>query len=169
MHFDVLLVALPGSDCLGHIKYFDGVVNNAKGEPLVIRKAICMHEEDAGACLGGEGGGGGGPGLFCCVLRPPARQLLHPAPCQSVPAAPPPPPVSTWLPPPWPPAGLLWKHTDLRLNHVEVRRSRRLVISMISTFANYEYAMYWNFYQVRLGGRVRQGWALGWAGGRVRA
>lgn len=79
-----------GCDCLGHIKYFDGVVNNAKGEPVVIRKAICMHEEDA---------------------------------------------------------GLLWKHTDLRLNHVEVRRSRRLVISMISTFANYEYAMYWNFYQ----------------------
>lgn len=38
----------PRSDCLGHIKYFDGVVNNAKGEPIVIRKAICMHEEDAG-------------------------------------------------------------------------------------------------------------------------
>jgi len=46
------------------------------------------------------------------------------------------------------PSGLLWKHTDLRLNHVEVRRSRRLVISQVSTFANYEYAMYWNFYQV---------------------
>jgi primary-amine oxidase len=83
-----------GCDCLGHIKYFDGVVNNARGDPVVIRKAICMHEEDA---------------------------------------------------------GLLWKHTDTRLGggrgHVEVRRSRRLVLSMVSTFANYEYAMYWSLYQ----------------------
>jgi primary-amine oxidase len=84
-----------GCDCLGHIKYFDGVVNNASGEPVVIRKAICMHEEDA---------------------------------------------------------GLLWKHTDTRLNHVEVRRNRRLVLSMLSTFANYEYGMYWHFYLVRTGG-----------------
>ena len=43
-------------------------------------------------------------------------------------------------------AGMLWKHTDTRLNHVEVRRNRRLVLSMVSTFANYEYAMYWHFY-----------------------
>lgn len=83
-----------GCDCLGHIKYFDGVVNNAKGEPLVIKKAICLHEEDA---------------------------------------------------------GLLWKHTDLRLNHAEARRNRRLVISMVSTFANYEYAMYWSLYLVSRG------------------
>lgn len=40
-------------------------------------------------------------------------------------------------------AGLLWKHTDTRLGHVEVRRNRRLVISMLSTFANYEYGMFW--------------------------
>lgn len=78
-----------GCDCVGHIKYFDGVVNNHKGEPMTIRNAICLHEEDA---------------------------------------------------------GMLWKHTDTRLNHVEVRRNRRLVVSMVSTFANYEYAMYWNFY-----------------------
>lgn len=45
-------------------------------------------------------------------------------------------------------AGMLWKHTDTRLGHVEVRRNRRLVVSMVSTFANYEYAMYWNFYLV---------------------
>ena len=83
-----------GCDCLGHIRYFDGVVSNARGEPVVIRKAVCVHEEDA---------------------------------------------------------GLLWKHTDARLGggrgHVEVRRSRRLVLSMVSTFANYEYAMYWQLYQ----------------------
>eukprot|EP00879_Flechtneria_rotunda_P011264 GHRR01011766.1.p1 GENE.GHRR01011766.1~~GHRR01011766.1.p1 ORF type:complete len:590 (+),score=170.84 GHRR01011766.1:1269-3038(+) len=78
-----------GCDCLGHIKYFDGVVNNAQGEAVVIPKAICLHEEDA---------------------------------------------------------GMLWKHTDTRLNHVEVRRNRRLVISMVSTFANYEYGMFWYFY-----------------------
>lgn len=43
--------------------------------------------------------------------------------------------------------GILWKHTDWRTNEVEVRRSRRLVVSFISTVGNYEYAFYWNFYQ----------------------
>ncbi|KAL4452372.1 hypothetical protein ABPG75_008034 [Micractinium tetrahymenae] len=37
-----------GCDCLGHIKYFDAVVNNSKGEAVTIKKAVCMHEEDAG-------------------------------------------------------------------------------------------------------------------------
>lgn len=37
-----------GCDCLGHIKYFDAVVNNSTGVPVVIKKAICMHEEDYG-------------------------------------------------------------------------------------------------------------------------
>ena len=43
--------------------------------------------------------------------------------------------------------GILWKHTDWRSGHVEVRRSRRLVVSFIATVANYEYAYYWYFYQ----------------------
>ena len=43
--------------------------------------------------------------------------------------------------------GILWKHTDWRTRQVEVRRSRRLVVSFISTVGNYEYAFYWNFYQ----------------------
>jgi primary-amine oxidase len=43
--------------------------------------------------------------------------------------------------------GILWKHTDLRTGDVEVRRSRRLVVSFISTVANYEYGFYWYFYQ----------------------
>ncbi len=34
--------------------------------------------------------------------------------------------------------------------HAEVRRSRRLVLSFISTVVNYEYAFYWYFYQVTL-------------------
>ncbi|PNH03386.1 Primary amine oxidase, partial [Tetrabaena socialis] len=79
-----------GCDCLGHIQYMDAIVNNCKGEPVVIRKAICIHEEDA---------------------------------------------------------GILWKHWDCRTHHSEVRRSRRLVVSMVSTFMNYEYALYWSFYQ----------------------
>ncbi|KAL0041485.1 hypothetical protein WJX79_005084 [Trebouxia sp. C0005] len=79
-----------GCDCLGHIKYFDGMVNNAKGEPMIIKKAVCMHEEDYGT---------------------------------------------------------LWKHTEYRTGHSEVRRSRRLVLSFISTIANYEYGFYWYFYQ----------------------
>ncbi|MCU0566058.1 MAG: primary-amine oxidase [Oculatellaceae cyanobacterium Prado106] len=43
--------------------------------------------------------------------------------------------------------GILWKHTDWRLDEVEVRRSRRLVISFIATVDNYEYGFFWYFYQ----------------------
>jgi len=42
---------------------------------------------------------------------------------------------------------ILWKHTDLRTGTVEVRRSRRLVVSSIATVGNYEYGFYWYFYQ----------------------
>ncbi len=37
-----------GCDCLGHIHYFDAVLNDTQGEPMHIKKAICMHEEDDG-------------------------------------------------------------------------------------------------------------------------
>lgn len=43
--------------------------------------------------------------------------------------------------------GILWKHTDLRTGAVEVRRSRRLVISSIATVGNYEYGFFWYLYQ----------------------
>ena len=43
--------------------------------------------------------------------------------------------------------GILWKHTDWRTGEVEVRRSRRLVLSFIATVGNYEYGFYWYFYQ----------------------
>ncbi len=43
--------------------------------------------------------------------------------------------------------GILWKHTDWRTGNVEVRRSRRLVISSIATVGNYEYGFFWYFYQ----------------------
>jgi primary-amine oxidase len=43
--------------------------------------------------------------------------------------------------------GLLWKHTDWRINYTEVRRSRRLVVSFIATVGNYDYGFYWYFYQ----------------------
>lgn len=43
--------------------------------------------------------------------------------------------------------GILWKHTDRRLEAPEVRRSRRLVISSVSTVENYEYGFFWYFYQ----------------------
>jgi primary-amine oxidase len=36
-----------GCDCLGEIRYFDGVVNDQDGEPVTIPNAVCMHEEDA--------------------------------------------------------------------------------------------------------------------------
>jgi primary-amine oxidase len=42
--------------------------------------------------------------------------------------------------------GVLWKHVDERTG-AEVRRARRLVISFHVTVANYEYLIYWRFYQ----------------------
>jgi primary-amine oxidase len=79
-----------GCDCLGLIRYFDGHLWTSRGEPLTIKNAVCMHEEDY---------------------------------------------------------GILWKHTDRRLNAPEVRRSRRLVISSIATVENYEYGFFWYLYQ----------------------
>src|SRR5262249_28264339 len=79
-----------GCDCLGLIKYFDGHLCTSRGEPLTIKNAVCMHEEDF---------------------------------------------------------GILWKHTDRRLNTPEVRRSRRLVVSSIATVENYEYGFFWYLYQ----------------------
>ncbi|MEY2431631.1 MAG: primary-amine oxidase [Acidimicrobiaceae bacterium] len=42
--------------------------------------------------------------------------------------------------------GILWKHWDMQGGTTEVRRSRRLVISSISTVGNYEYGFYWYLY-----------------------
>jgi primary-amine oxidase len=47
-------------------------------------------------------------------------------------------------------SSLLWKHLEYNEDgstRVEVRRSRRLVISSISTVGNYEYGWYWYLYQ----------------------
>ncbi|MFT5530693.1 MAG: primary-amine oxidase [Candidatus Poriferisodalaceae bacterium] len=43
--------------------------------------------------------------------------------------------------------GISWKHYDFRTEHTEVRRLRRLVVSFIATVGNYEYGIYWYFYQ----------------------
>ncbi|KAH6676929.1 copper amine oxidase [Plectosphaerella plurivora] len=37
-----------GCDCLGHIKYFDGWLTTASGEPLKMPNIICCHEVDDG-------------------------------------------------------------------------------------------------------------------------
>ena len=42
--------------------------------------------------------------------------------------------------------GVLWKHVDYE-SGAEVRRARRLVVSFHVTVANYEYLVYWRFYQ----------------------
>jgi primary-amine oxidase len=42
--------------------------------------------------------------------------------------------------------GVLWKHVD-HVEGAEVRRSRRLVVSVHVTVANYEYLVYWRLYQ----------------------
>ena len=79
-----------GCDCLGEIHYFDAVFADGSGNPVTLRNAICMHEEDF---------------------------------------------------------GILWKHVDFRTGNVEVRRSRRLVVSFIATVGNYDYGFFWYFYQ----------------------
>ncbi|MFT7600586.1 MAG: primary-amine oxidase [Acidimicrobiales bacterium] len=43
--------------------------------------------------------------------------------------------------------GISWKHFDFRTEATEVRRLRRLVVSFIATVGNYEYGIYWYFYQ----------------------
>ncbi|MDX3071455.1 primary-amine oxidase [Streptomyces sp. NPDC088354] len=44
--------------------------------------------------------------------------------------------------------GLLWKHTDIFNGMTaDSRRSRRLVVSYITTVGNYDYGFYWYFYQ----------------------
>ncbi len=79
-----------GCDCLGTIHYFDAFLSDMAGEPITIKNAVCMHEEDYGT---------------------------------------------------------LWKHTDWRTRHTEVRRARRLVVSFFATVGNYDYGFYWSFHQ----------------------
>jgi primary-amine oxidase len=78
-----------GCDCLGEISYLDATLFNAVGEPVEIKNAVCIHEEDD---------------------------------------------------------GVLWKHVD-HLVGADTRRMRRLVVSFHATVANYEYLVYWRFYQ----------------------
>ncbi|CAF1236093.1 unnamed protein product [Adineta ricciae] len=79
-----------GCDCLGEIRYMDVVVNNNQGEALLLKNAICIHEEDI---------------------------------------------------------GLLWKHTEFVEQRTQCRRSRRLVVSSVITVGNYEYGLFWYFFQ----------------------
>jgi primary-amine oxidase len=37
-----------GCDCLGEIRYLDGIWSDPSGEPVVLKNAICIHEEDHG-------------------------------------------------------------------------------------------------------------------------
>jgi primary-amine oxidase len=43
--------------------------------------------------------------------------------------------------------GILWKFSDLQRGQTSVRRSRRLVVSCLSTIGNYVYGFFWYFYQ----------------------
>lgn len=44
-------------------------------------------------------------------------------------------------------AGLAWKHFEFRSERTETRRTRKLVISSITTVGNYEYCCYWYLFQ----------------------
>ena len=37
-----------GCDCLGHIKYFDGYRPDSRGNSVLLKNVICLHEQDAG-------------------------------------------------------------------------------------------------------------------------
>jgi primary-amine oxidase len=37
-----------GCDCLGEIRYLDAVIPDQFGEPITVKNAICIHEEDVG-------------------------------------------------------------------------------------------------------------------------
>jgi primary-amine oxidase len=37
-----------GCDCLGEVRYLDGVVNDSRGTAVTISNAVCVHEEDYG-------------------------------------------------------------------------------------------------------------------------
>lgn len=37
-----------GCDCKGAIHYLDAIMSNSKGEPFVVKNAVCIHEEDNG-------------------------------------------------------------------------------------------------------------------------
>ena len=37
-----------GCDCLGQMRYYDAWMNDSRGEPVQIKNAVCLHEEDAG-------------------------------------------------------------------------------------------------------------------------
>ncbi len=39
--------------------------------------------------------------------------------------------------------GILWKHSDNRIEETDTRRSRRLVVSFVATVGNYEYGFFW--------------------------
>ena len=43
--------------------------------------------------------------------------------------------------------GMLWKHTDWRTSQSDVRRARRMAVSMVATVGNYDYGFYWYLYQ----------------------
>jgi len=78
-----------GCDCVGVIHYLDAVFASETGDPFVLERAVCIHEEDY---------------------------------------------------------GILWKHVDGHSGTSEVRRSRRLVVSSISTVGNYDYGFFWYLY-----------------------
>ena len=79
-------------------------MNDSRGGVTTIKKAVCMHEEDA---------------------------------------------------------GMGFKHYEYRNGHVEVRRNRRLVISFISTIANYEYGERFLPTRLGVGGRIER-WGEQW-------
>lgn len=131
-----------GCDCLGAVRYFDAVLNDSKGEPVVIKNAVCMHEEDAGLLWKHVDYRCGGffvdasVGISSAGASPPAPVLLGLPVCGS---------ASCGLASPR--SERLFRcscrHRVGRTGYSESRRARRLVVSFIMTAVNYEYCFYW--------------------------
>src|SRR4029453_15212958 len=125
-----------GCDCLGEIRYLDGVVSDTRGEPITLENAICLHEEDFGILWKNTN------------LRTAQVEGRHPYPGGGVSGTRGEPiPLENAICLHEEDFGILWKHTNLRTGQVEVRRSRRMVISSIATVGNYEYGLFWYLYQ----------------------
>jgi Cu2+-containing amine oxidase len=69
-----------GCDCLGEIRYFDAALVNSKGEPYLIKHAVCMHEEVSfmgGHASNGHASNGHASNCKACRIVPHGRESFQ--------------------------------------------------------------------------------------------
>ena len=65
-----------GCDCLGEIRYLDGVLADHEGKPVRVENAICIHEEDTGVVWKHTRHTGPNPGDFVAEVRRGRRLVI---------------------------------------------------------------------------------------------